>query len=158
MSQRLFLVRKLVIYNSTEGDANELPTLDGEIPGCGGIRSWYPVAAYRSRGAATDDAAARNRQLVDLFNPVWVLDGLNNFLEVPLADLGPLADLSAVGVHIPLPKTVHSEYGDYLTYVGQAEWYDAHVADWPAEVRAAVWRQIALNVGLFDVVEIELAD
>lgn len=151
-ARRMYLVRRLVLHVDGAGDGGE-PVLDDSVSHGNGVRHRFPVAAYPTREAAVADARARNEQLRELLNPLW----LNNVTNGD-ADASPLPDLAAFGIQIPPADVVHSQYGDYETTANQVTWYDGHAADWPAAVRDAVWRHLAPNTDLFDVIEIELDD
>lgn len=156
MSRTMYLVRRFVVYPSREG--SDVPYLEEDSRCSDAHERWHPCAVYADRSDAEADARERNRQVRQTLNPHWLRGCLDALPEVPLSDLPPQPDLAAVGVHIPPPELIRSQYGDYESDDHRAGWFDDHTVEWPADVREAVWLQLAVNVGFYDVAEIELAD
>ena len=156
-NRTVYLVRRYVVYGNNEGF--EIPTLD-ENTHCSSDEPtrWHPCSIHPNRSDAEAEARARNRDVRRTLNPLWLRDCLDAMPEVPVSDLSPQPDLLAAGVRIPLLELVHSQYGDYESNDNQAHWFDDHADGWPDDVREAVWLQLAVNVGFFDVMPIQVDD
>jgi hypothetical protein len=157
MSRTLFLVRKAVVYAQCDGYGDgEGPALRDVVQCCNGIKRTAPVGLFATREEAENEARRLDAEARATLNPWWLRSCRWQLADLTPAGAAPTpADL---GVEIPPPVTVESEYGPYESTANQVRWNDERWPELSAEQRDAVWREVLGNVGFFTVAEVAFED